>query len=685
MSASLTRPRASAALFRLASPVSARTPRLGWLAPGAILLAALLAAGFLYAHFLTVHRTLWDDAFHDRNAHYLYALKLASSLRNGQVLSFLNELNEGRIWPPLHGIIAAAVLRVGGLDYRLAVLPSLAGWILTVLFGFLTARRCLNRGGTLAGLVAVLFIAASPAHRAYATEIMLESLGAGLSLMALYAYSRTMQGEPDTPWSARFLAMSLLALFLEKYNYWLLVVASLLLTEGLNRPHAYRQAITGLFNRIDWRRWAASQLRSPLLWSAGAVLTLSAFVLSRGDQPLFLAGQRIALYPPHNLLHIAYVLVFLRLAPWWWRRGRHLVQQYDPRWRQIVLWSLCPLSFWFLLPKRPSYFLWYLSLSNRTPDQQLDVIAGFRNYAYWFVEDYNSNLFCALLGLALFAVSLLGWRQIRPSGRAALILAVLAAALTLVHPNQKGRMLHSWIASVWVSAGIGAAILVHGRTLARWPRLRPWLAGATIAALAGGQFSSLTTAGHALEGGPHPDRPCVLDITDAYLDDLADAHKAVILTTVPLKPLTQWTFLQRRGSFDRLEEHWYGFGSPGESNRNGFAQWLRTTDCDAIVFCERTTPVEERYTCIECQLHGELKDLLQGQNVFRIARQKDLPEHACRVTIWRRVRAGRAAEAAAIESPRRCKAVDTGECVAKLQEGCNATNSHPHSIEKPSN
>ena len=636
MSASLTRPRTSAAPVRLPPSVSPRTPRMAWLAPSAILLAALFAAGFLYAHFLTVHRNLWDDAFHDRNAHYLYALKLASSLRNGQVLSFLNELNEGRIWPPLHGMVAAGVLLVGGLDFRLAVLPSLAGWILTVLFGFLTARRCLNRGGTLAGLIAVLFIASSPAHRAYATDIMLESLGAGLSLMALYAYLRTTQSQPDKRWSARFLALSLLALFLEKYNYWLLVVASLLITEGLNRPRAYRQAIAGLFAALDWRRWAASQLRSPLLWSAGAVLMLSAFVFYRGDRPFLLAGQRIALYPPHNLLHIVYVLVFLRLAPWWWRRGRQLVQQCDPRWRQIVLWNLCPLSVWFLLPKRPSYFLWYLSLANRTPDQHLDVIAGLRNYAAWFVEDYNSNLLGALLALGLFAVALLAWRRVRPSGRAVLVLAVLAAALTLVHPNQKGRMLHSWIASVWVSAGIGAAILVYGRMSLGWPWLRPWLAGATIAALAGGQFSALTTGGHALEGGPHPDRPCVLDITDAYLDDLADALKAVILTAVPLKPLTQWTFLQRRGSFDRLEEHWYGFGSPGESNRHGFVQWLQTTDSDMIVSCERTTPVEERYPCIECRLHGELKDLLQAQNVFRIVRQKDLPEHACRVTIWRR-------------------------------------------------
>ena len=79
----------------------------------------------------------------------------------------------------------------------------------------------------MAGLVAALFIAASPAHRAYATDIMLESLGAALSLLALYCYLLTVQGQPDETGKARCLAAALLLLFLEKYNYWLLVVLAL--------------------------------------------------------------------------------------------------------------------------------------------------------------------------------------------------------------------------------------------------------------------------------------------------------------------------------------------------------------------------------------------------------------------------------------------------------------------------
>jgi len=45
------------------------------------------------------------------------------------------------VWGPLHMTLAAVALLVGGFDYRIAVLPSLAGWIATAIFAFLAARR----------------------------------------------------------------------------------------------------------------------------------------------------------------------------------------------------------------------------------------------------------------------------------------------------------------------------------------------------------------------------------------------------------------------------------------------------------------------------------------------------------------------------------------------------------------
>ncbi|MGH7169261.1 MAG: hypothetical protein ACRELG_03155 [Gemmataceae bacterium] len=598
-----------------ASRVTAAPPpsRAAWLIPTLVLLAALVLAGCLYVRFLGVDRTLWYNPYHDRSAHYLYSLKLATDVQHGRLLRLLHDLNEARVWPPLHGMAAAAVLLVGGRDYRLAVLPSLAAWVATVLLGFLVARRAVPRGGTLAGLLAAVFIAASPAHRAYATDIMLESLGAALTLLALYCYLLTVQGRADETGKARCLAASLLLLFLEKYNYWLLAVLALLAAEIITRPRLYFDAVRDLLSGIGWRRWTAAQFRHPLSWAVVFLLLASVYVYQHGERPFRVLGHSISLYPPHNLIHVAYVLLFLRLAPWWWRQGRSWARQLDNRLRQILLWLVCPISVWFLLPKHLSYFVWYLSLADRAPHQHMDVLGGFRDYATWMVQDYHSSPACALAVVGLCLLGLLSWRRLRPGGGAVLALVLLACVLTPTHPNHKGRMLHSWMPAVWVTAGLGAATLWRQRELTTETQRRRedkdknasgrnktflCFFGRTILSssfdllfslcLCVSVVSSASLLGHAVEGGPHPEQSSMLDVPDAYLADLDGGGRTLLLTSLPLKPMAQWTWLQHFGGFEGLEQRWYGFGAAGADNRRGFADWLQTTDCDTLVFCEST-------------------------------------------------------------------------------------------------
>ncbi len=604
-----------------------------WLVPTLVFLVALVLAGCLYAHFLEVDRALWYNPYHDRNAHYLYSLKLATDIQSGRILQLLHDLNEARVWPPLHGIAAATVLLIGGRDHRLAVLPSLAGWVIMVLLGFLVARRAAPRGGTLAGLVAAVFLAASPAHRAYATDIMLESLGAALSLLVLYCYLLTVQGSACEIAKARCLAAALLLLFLEKYNYWLLVALALLAAEGCSRGRVYWQSLRNELHGIDGRRWIAAQLRHPLTWAATVLLLASAFVYQHGERPFRLFGHSISLYPPHNLIHFAYVVIFVRLAQWWWRRGRQWTRQFDPRLRQIVLWLICPIAVWFLLPKHPSYFVWYLSFADRHPNQQVDILGGFRDYATWAVQDYHSSLACGLAAALLCSYGLLTWRRLRPGGIAVLTLVLLASVLTPLHPNHKGRMVHSWIPAVWVMAGLGAASLVYARGTTR---RRPWFASTVFFAVAWMNHPALSAAGHAVEGGPHTELPCMLGVTDAYLSEIPVGRRTLLLTTMPLKPMAQWTWLERFGNFEGLEVRWYGFGAAGEDNRRGFAHWLQTTTCDTVVFCETTISRPGVDSGPECALHAELKDVLSGQQTFRLAQARELRHLACRVEIWRR-------------------------------------------------
>lgn len=604
--------------------------------PTLVLAAAIVLAASLYSGFRAVDRHLWDNPIHDRNSHYLYSLRLATDLRQGDVPRFVYHLDQARVWPPLHGVVGAAVLLVGGLDYRLAVLPNVAGWVGTVFFGFLVARRMLPRGGTLAGLVAALFIAASPAHRAFATDIMLESLGAFLSLVVLYCYLRAVQGPGDSRAAGRWLGLALTALFLHKYNYWALLVLTLGVTEAAARPRLLGQGLRRAWQRWDTRSWLSSQARHPLTWVLALFLLPIAAVFWHGPQPLTWRGHSVSLYPPHTLIHLAYVVLFLRVLSWWRASGRKWASGLDVRLQEVIRWHVWPAAAWLLLPKHPSYFLWYLSAANADPSHHFAVLEGLRTYSRWLMEDYHRDLGCTLLAGALCLIGLLCGRRLRPGSTAVLVLVLLAGALTVGHPNQKARCLHSWIAAVWITGGVGLASLIYGRFTAPVARVRPWLAVGVVGGLVWLQGPALSSAGYCLDSGPRPDHPSWVDVTDAYLTDIATSRRTVVLAAVPVRALTQWAVLERCGGLDRLEEHWWGFADDEADNRREFAAWLPSTACDTIVFVERLPGRAPWEAGPECDLHAQLLDVLRGQEVFRLVRQRDFPKHFCRVLIWRR-------------------------------------------------
>jgi hypothetical protein len=593
-----------------------------------VLAAALALAGLTYGRFLEVDRHLWTNSTHDRNAHYLYALRLATDVRLGQVGHLLADLNEGRVWPPLHGVLAGTFLLLGGLDYRLAVLPSLAGWAGTALFGFLLARRAVPRGGNLAGLTAAVFILASPSHRAYATDVMLESLGACLSLAALYCYLVAVQSGGGSSWPGRLLGLSLTLLFVHKYNYWLLVVLGLAAATATTHYASVRFQLSLLLTKIDWRGgW-----RHPLNFVFAALLVLIGLISWRGDRPVVLFGTPVSVYPPHNFIHAAYVVLILRLLPVWRCAGREWVNGLDVRAAQVVRWHLLPLAFWFLLPKHPSYFLWYVSLANSSDTQKFDLGEGCNSFARWITEDYHAAAWSAILAAALACVAILARRRLRPGGQVVLWFFALALALTVAHPNRKGRNVHSWLSAGWVLAGVGAAVLVNGRHR----RLRPWLASAALGGVVLAHLPALAARGHAPEGGPHPAQASLLEVTDAYLPELERASRATVLAAVPVKPLVQWTYLERFGRFDKLEENWYGFGPPGEGNRQGFLAWLRSTSCDTIVYLDRTPGPDVWEDVPDTRLHAELRDLLFSQNVFQEVSRHAFPRAGCTVHVWQK-------------------------------------------------
>jgi hypothetical protein len=602
------------------------------LPPLLVALAALLLAGLAYCRFVEDPRHLWSSGPHDRNAHYSFALSVALDLRRADVVQLLHDLDGARVWGPLHGVLAGLVLAVGGPDYRLAVLPSLAAWAAAAVLAFLTARRAAGRGGNLAGAAAAVFLLASPAYRAFATDIMLESLGACLTLAVLYCYLVCVQ--TTSVRAARCLGLALTALFLLKYNYWLLALLPLAAAEAISRGRdAWRRAAAAV-RGVHWRAWLLAQVRHPLNYALAAVLALAAYVEFRGQEQMEVLGRNVWVRSPDNLIHLAYVLLFLRVLPWWWRHGRQWAHGLDYPLPQVLAWHGLPVALWFLWPKRPSYFFWYLTRNHGGEVDQHNLAAAASYYWQCLAGDYHPGLASLLLAVGLIGAALLACRRLRPGGAAVVAFVLVAAVLAVRYPSHRSRFLHSWVAAGWVVAGVGLAQVACGRLTAGLAKLRPWLAGAAVGALALVQLPLMLKAGHAPEGGPNPHRPSTLDVTDSYLPDLADARRPIVLSNAPVKQMTHWTYLERYGRRAPIEIDLRRL-PPGTSFAEGFSQWLRQTACDTIVFID-APPGSALFEEPARVGYEQIPALLAGQSDFRLVDRQDLPRHRCTVTVWRR-------------------------------------------------
>jgi hypothetical protein len=308
----------------------------------------------------------------------------------------------------------------------------------------------------------------------------------------------------------------------------------------------------------------------------------------------------------------------------------------DERARPLIAWHFWPAALWLLLPKRLTYFLWYLSPAQAGEHPQHGLEQSLRFYWSCLTEDYVRGPVLAVILLLLIGVAAVSLRRLRPGTRGLLCLFLIAAALTLHHTNRKSRFLHSWIAAGWVLAGVGAARLVHGKLTRRLPAARPWLATAAVGGLAAVCLPPLAEAAHVPEGGLKPERVSVLDLTDVYLPSIEASRRTAILSTMPIKFFTEWTCLERYQRRVAVETDVKDLERSPGAGPQAFNRWLETTSADTIVFIDipRGSPLFEDVPV--CATYEPLRDWLANQTKFPVVRRWHLPELGCTVTLWSR-------------------------------------------------
>ncbi|MFL9827412.1 hypothetical protein ABTU92_21360, partial [Rhodoplanes sp. SY1] len=341
--------------------------------------------------------------------------------------------------------------------------------------------------GAVAAAVAGALALSSPAFALLGSDVLLEGPGAALSALALLCFVRAAEmpsgldrREAVRRW--RMLGLVLTVLFFTKGNYWGLVVAALAVTAAIEHRAALARLVRVVVAQArppSPGRLVAGLARDPLVIAALVVAGLVVVIYRRGPTSLDLLGRTVSLYPPENLVTVAYALLFARVAIAWARHRDRLAPALGVPGRAILAWHVLPVAVSFLIPKRLPAFLWFVGPTNAPSGAGFDPLHAARVYAAAAAESFHAVPAAAVAVAVLFAIALVAGRRWPPGGRAVLLLALVGAAGVIVHPHHQPRFLASWLFAWWVGAGVGAGILVTA-TARRFP-VGATVAGAVVA------------------------------------------------------------------------------------------------------------------------------------------------------------------------------------------------------------
>ncbi|MDI6731537.1 MAG: glycosyltransferase family 39 protein [Candidatus Margulisbacteria bacterium] len=152
-------------------------------------LAILIAVVLLIGGLIFVNRILRGDAFSKEEAqHALYGVWLVRDIQALDFGAFFYDTQRQMNWPFLHSWLLSLFFLIFGVSCTTARVLSLLFFLLSIVLIYLISLRFSNRLGQRIGFVAVLLALTSPLMVRYASENMLEGLGAFLFLAAVNTY-----------------------------------------------------------------------------------------------------------------------------------------------------------------------------------------------------------------------------------------------------------------------------------------------------------------------------------------------------------------------------------------------------------------------------------------------------------------------------------------------------------------
>jgi hypothetical protein len=385
-------------------------------------------------------------------------------------------------------------------------------------------------------------------------------------------------------------------------------------------------------------RWVAHH---PLTIGGLAVFGVALGMLIAGGPEAITVGRTtITVYPPKFICTVGFWMVAGDAGIWWWRKRRAGETQgarggeLTAAQRGVLLWHVLPVGIWFLLPARLYDVIYFLSPANKIPGQHSSIVTGAPYYLKAAVADYHWATWSFVVAAGLFLVGLALMQRAGPGIRAVFVLVLIGTALTITHPTHCSRFLHTWIPALWLGAGIGAALLV---TVVRVPW---WLGAIGAAALLVASAPAFIAPGHGEEFGQRHETTSLLDVTDAYLPELAK-YKHVTIFSACGWATCEWTYIERYHNIRGVNVVHWPIEIAHEDAQTRTAAILRNTKSDAIVVINAepgTLWNSEGYH--DDESHRQVNDQLAGQSVFRPVFTQTVPSMGATIVIWERQAAG---------------------------------------------
>jgi hypothetical protein len=618
---------------------SARTFDRALFALLAVIAAAL--AWRLYADYAAAPDLLWRDVYHDRNGHFSNGVALAVALAQFDIIAFVMELERARVWPPLHDLLVCISLLIGGIDYTRAIVADLIGWAATAVLAAMIAHRLFGDrlfedrvAAWFAATVAFVFVVASPAFRLLGSDVMFEAPGAALSALAILSYLAA-QAQPQRPGRWRVVALTLTALFFLKSNYWGLAAAALAVAAIVDAGFARVAPLLAPLRNIRIASLLRGILRDPLLWAFGLIVVLVGYLYARGPTAVALFGRNVSLYPPENLVTVAYVIMFIRIALAW-RAHRGAIERFlGPPGCTLLYWHVAPVAVSWLLPKRLSAFLWYVGPANG--NASFDPLDGVRSYWVAFAEGFHARPWLAPIVVALALIGLLGLRRLGPRAAVVFIFVAVCAAAVVIHPQHQGRFLGSWVFAVWVAAGLGAGVLLVGLFRGRPLVMRAAVALLVIVPLGAVNVWRPPSAIASAVAIRATSGPSDLDLVRPYISELDGLRRVAFVTTFGVTPLFGWVLRTRCGCEVEIETPWVAIPASRKDARRVTSARLETLRSDVLVLIDAPRGrYELRVLGLTYDRMVGVVDAMRDQNRFVLQSTHEIPSEGAVVTIWRR-------------------------------------------------